>query len=163
LYLIGIVLASQSDITLSEVFMNWRNQVAYSLALALIIVASGCESVAIMPRSDVDSRDVARGDSERGRYDRGDPRDRNIPRDEIVGTVQRIDERDRKIELRTSDGRLTTIKYDSGTRVYSRDLEMQVESLRRGDIVLVQLDRDARGDQYAYVIRMNDRQEGRIR
>ncbi|HEV8343873.1 MAG TPA: hypothetical protein VGR30_15995 [Candidatus Binatia bacterium] len=143
--------------------MNWRNQVAYSLAFALIIVASGCESIALMPRSDVDRDGSARSDVERGRYDRGDARDRNIPRDEIVGTIQRVDERDRKIELRTSDGRLTTVRYDSGTRVYNRDRELQVESLRRGDIILVQLDRDARGDQYAYVIRMNDRQEGIIR
>jgi hypothetical protein len=116
-----------------------------------------------MPRSDVDRDGSARSDVERGRYDRGDARDRNIPRDEIVGTIQRVDERDRKIELRTSDGRLTTVRYDSGTRVYNRDRELQVESLRRGDIILVQLDRDARGDQYAYVIRMNDRQEGIIR
>jgi hypothetical protein len=138
--------------------MNWKNQVAYSLAFAVVIAAFGCENIAVRPRPDVD-----KGGIDPSREARGDVRDRNSPRDEIVGTVQSIDERNRQIQLRTNEGRLTTIKYDSGTRVYSRDRELRVDSLSRGDIILVQVDRDSRGDQYAYVIRMNDRQEGTIR
>lgn len=140
--------------------MNWRNPLAYSLALVLIIAAAGCESVAIMPRQDVDREGISRGGIDTSRDARGDVRDRSFPRDEIAGTVQGVDERNREIQLRTSDGRLATVKYDSGTRVYSRDREMAVDSLRRGDVILVQIDRGSRGDQYASVIRMNDRQEG---
>lgn len=138
--------------------MNWTKRVGYSLLLSLL-VAWGCESVALMPRADVDGGDVARGDYERDRDTRGDVRDRYSRRDEVVGTIQRVDERNRIIQLRTTEGRVTDIKYDSSTRVYSRDQEMQVESLRRGDLILVQVEKDSRGEQYAGLIRMNDRQD----
>jgi len=41
--------------------------------------------------------------------------------------------------------------------VSHRDRSLRVEDLRDGDLVLVEVARDARGDQYAELIRMNDR------
>jgi hypothetical protein len=149
---------------LSEVFMNWTNQVTYSVVLSLIIAASGCENIALMPRPDVDRGDVGRSsidrgsEIERGRDARGDAYERTSPRDEIVGTVQRVDVRDRTIQLRTTDGRLTAIRFDPDTVMYSRDRELPVDSLRYGDLIAVQVKKDSRGEQHADVIRINDRE-----
>jgi hypothetical protein len=128
--------------------MNWTARV-FVLAAWLAAGALGCESVALMPRRDVDRRDtVDRSPSNR---------DRDSTR-EVVGTVERIDEAVREIHLRTSEeGRSVILKYDSRTIVSHRDRDLRVEDLRRGDLVLVDVARDARGDQYAELIRMNDR------
>jgi hypothetical protein len=56
---------------------------------------------------------------------------------------------------------MTVIKYEPATLVYSRDREVPVNSLRPGDLVLVQFNRNARGEQYADVIRVDDRQTKR--
>ena len=122
-----------------------------------VITAWGCESIALMGRPDVDRRDVDRSGIERSR----EARDRTAPRDELVGTVQRVDENRREIQLRTTEGRMTVIKYEPATLVYSRDREVPVNSLRPGDLVLVQFNRNARGEQYADVIRVDDRQTKR--
>jgi len=144
--------------------MNCINRVAHSVALLLIIAASGCESIALMPRPDVDRDEVARSgidrgsEIERGKDARGGVYDRSSPRDEIVGTVQRVDVRDRTIQLRTTEGQLIPIKFDPDTVMYSRDRELPVDSLRYGDLIAVQVKRNAQGEQHADVIRMNDRE-----
>ena len=139
--------------------MNWTNRMAYSLALPLIMASAGCENIALMPRPDVDRGDIDRRSGiERGRDDRGDVYDRSSPRDEIVGTVQRVDIRDKIIQLRTTEGQLIAIKFDPDTVMFSRERELPVDSLRYGDLVAVQLRRGPRGEQYADVIRMNDRE-----
>ena len=122
-----------------------------------VITAWGCESIALMPRPDIDPRDVDRAGIERG----SEARDRAASRDEIVGTVQRVDGNRREIHLRTTEGRMAVVKYEPATLVYSRDREVRVDSLRAGDLVLVQLNRNARGEQYADVIRVDDRQTKR--
>lgn len=131
--------------------MKWNNRIAYALVLPLTIAALGCESVALVGREDIDRRDVSRRDRVF--------RDRDLARDEIIGTVERVDRRDREIHLRTTEARSATVRYDSRTVVISRDRELAVEELRSGDLVLVQVRRDRSGDRYADVIRLNDRQE----
>jgi len=136
----------------------------YPLALLLTILW-GCENVAILPRKDISKDLDRRGDAiARDRVERIPDRDRDVreprlARDEVVGTVQRIDERRREIELRTPEGRAVTVKYDDNTRVMDRDREMRVEYLNYGDLVSIRLDGGFRGEQYADVIRMTDRRD----
>jgi hypothetical protein len=122
--------------------------------LPLLVAAWGCESTALVGRRDVDRRGT-----ERERVYRGDrdARDRDLARDEVAGIVERIDDRRDEIELRTRGGRTMVVKYDSGTRVRDRDRDRRVRDLRRGDFVVVRLDRDSGGEQYAQVIRIDDR------
>jgi hypothetical protein len=131
--------------------MNTWNRF-YALFVFSVIVA-GCESVALMPRADVDRRDY---DPSAIRRDQ-DSSDRDFRTDEVVGTVQRVDEAARDIQLRTSEGRTVVFKYDPRTVVINRDREIRVEDLRYGDVILVRVARNSRGEQYAEYIRMNDR------
>jgi hypothetical protein len=110
---------------------------------------AGCESIALMPRPDIDDRSDT---VTRGRYDR----DRSLA-NELVGTVERVDPSAREIHLRTTEGRMTALKYDPRTIVSHRGRDLRVEDLRRGDFVLVEVSRDGRGDDHAELIRMNDR------
>ncbi|HZA55680.1 MAG TPA: hypothetical protein VE616_15635, partial [Candidatus Udaeobacter sp.] len=83
--------------------MKRTGRFAYLLVLSLMVALSGCESIALMPRPDVDRRDgdqpdLSRRDPDRSEVGRspearGEIRDRDItgPRDEVVGTVERID------------------------------------------------------------------------
>jgi hypothetical protein len=136
--------------------MNWRAWI-FVLTIWLTAGALGCERVALMPRRDVDRRDTpSSGPYERERDLTREERDRDVKR-EVVGTVRRVDDRAREIHLLTTEGRDAVIKYDSRTAVSHRDRSLRVEDLRDGDLVLVEVARDARGDQYAEVIRMNDR------
>jgi len=123
-------------------------------ALPLVLGAWGCENIGLINRDDPDRRRVER---DRDYRTSRDSRDRNWGRDEVVGTVERVDDRNNELHIRTTEGRVTTVQYDSGTIVYDRDRELRVRDLRRGDQVLVRVDRNSRGDQYAGVIRMNDR------
>jgi hypothetical protein len=76
-----------------------------------------------------------------------------------VGTVERIDADKREIHLRTTEARMITIKYDPDISVRGREREFRVDFLRRGDLILVQMSRNSRGERYADLIRLNDRQE----
>jgi hypothetical protein len=140
--------------------MNWSRYILM-LAISFTLGAAGCESVALMPRPDVDQRPdgerrddaLGRGPSER---DRDLATNRRDSTGDVVGTVQRVDERAREIHLRTTEGRTTIVKYSPSTTVTRRDRDLRVEDLRSGDLVLVGVARDSRGDQYAEFIRMND-------
>lgn len=138
-------------------------QMVYALAL-LIMMAWGCENIAVLPRKDI-SDDLKRRGGERDRVARErtdrdrDIRESTLPRNEIVGTVQRIDESRREIQLRTTEGQTVRIKYDDNTPVFNRDRELRVASLNYGDQILVRLDSNSSGERYANVIRMNDRQD----
>lgn len=133
--------------------MVWTYRLAGSLLFALVIGAAGCESIALMPRPDVDEP------ARRVERDRDIPRDSrsNVPRDEIVGTVERIDKGRNEIQLRTTDARVMTIKYDPSTLVYNRDREVGIDGLRPRDLILARVSRGSGGEQYADVIRLNDR------
>jgi hypothetical protein len=134
------------------------NRIVLSLALPLVLASWGCENIGLINRDEPDRRRAERArDSRDYRTDR-DTRDRNWARDEVVGTIERIDERNNEIHLRTTEGRTMVILYDPSTIVNDRDRDLRVRDLRRGDQVLVRVDRNSRGDQYAGLIRMNDRE-----
>ncbi|HEX5607085.1 MAG TPA: hypothetical protein VFY96_11250 [Candidatus Binatia bacterium] len=123
------------------------------IALSVAMAAAGCESVALLPRADVDQRDRAgTSDATIGRTER----DRSRSSAEITGTVQRVDDSRREIMVRTRN-EVVVVKYDPRTVVYDRDRELRVSDLRNGDQVSIQLGRDVGYDRYADVIRMSDR------
>ena len=136
-------------------------RIAYVCLIPLTIAAAGCESVSLIDRGDPYAR-RDRGDRDvdrnrEARRDRDGRGDRDLARDEVIGTVQRVDQDRQEIQLRNSDGQMMRIRYDRATRVYHRDRDLRVNDLRNGDLVRVELDSDNRGDRYAEVIRMNDR------
>ncbi|HWO40997.1 MAG TPA: hypothetical protein VNO43_04260 [Candidatus Eisenbacteria bacterium] len=135
----------------------------YLMPLLLTFVWA-CENVAILPRRDISEDLERRGDAIARDRERIPDRDREVheprfARDEVVGTVQRIDERRREIELRTPEGRTVAVKYDANTRVVDRGRETGVEQLAYGDLVAIRLGGGFRGEQYADVIRMTDRRD----
>ena len=127
--------------------------------LMFLMASAGCESIALLPRPAIDDRaDVSRRDLDRRDLERR-PEDRaEIPRsragDEVTGTVQKVDQNRREIQLRTTEGRMTVIKYDPATVVYNRDREMPVGELRYGDLILIKVVKNNRGEQYADLIRL---------
>ena len=128
--------------------MNTTIRMASFLLLPLLVAAWGCEQVALVNRPDIEREGEYRGGRDYGR---------DTARDEIVGTVERVDRRDREIHVRTSEARTTVVRYDSGTVVVSRGRDLPVDDLRAGDLILVQARRDPRGDPHADVIRLRDR------
>jgi len=132
--------------------MNGAPQVAFTYycvgVLLSIFTASGCESIALWPRPDVDRRGIERTQDGRG-----------SAKDEIVGTVERVDRANNEIQLRTSEAKVIIIKYDPSTVVYSREREVGIDALRPRDLILVRVAKNPRGEQYADLIRLNDRKE----
>ena len=128
-------------------------RMASFLLLPVLVAAWGCEQVALVKRPDVERE---------GEY-RGRDYGRDPARDEIVGTVERVDRRDREIHLRTPEARMTVVRYDSSTVVTNRGRDFPVDELRVGDLILVQVRRDARGDPHADVIRLRDRDDVGLR
>ena len=64
----------------------------HTIALSVAMATVGCESVALLPRADVDQPDRANI----GRVER----ERNRSAEEITGTVQRVDDSRREILVR---------------------------------------------------------------
>jgi hypothetical protein len=129
------------------------------VAFLVLFTSAGCESIALLPRPSIDDRaDVTRRDLDRRELDRRPESRTEIPRqratDEVTGTVQKLDENRREIQLRTTEGRMTVIKYDPATVVYNREREMPVDSLRYGDLILVKIVKNNRGEPYADLIRL---------
>jgi hypothetical protein len=119
-------------------------QTAYGYSiLALALMASGCESIALRPRPDVDRRVI----------------EREAVKDEIVGTLERVDRTNNEIQLRTTEAKVIVIKYDSATRVYRREREVGIEALRPRDLILIRASKTSHGEQYADLIRLNDTEE----
>jgi hypothetical protein len=116
--------------------------------LLSIFTASGCESIAVRPQPDVDRKEIERT-----------PDTRDSAKTEIIGTVERVDRISNEIQLRTTEAKVIVIKYDRATRVYSREREVGIEALRPRDLILVRVAKTPRGEQYADLIRLNDRKE----
>jgi hypothetical protein len=104
--------------------------VAHIALAAVIVTAPGCETIAPSPRPAVDRRGV-----------------------------ERVDRTRNEIQLRTTEAKVIVIKYDPATRVYSREREVGMEALLPRDLILVQLSKTSRGEPYADLIRLNDREE----
>jgi hypothetical protein len=146
--------------------MNRTSWLARALLIALIIPASGCESIALLPRPHIDDIEGRRVERERDvipeSRDREIPpmsRGREVPRDEIVGTVEQVNKSRNEIQLRTTEARVVTIKYDPSTVVYSRDRDVGIDALRPRDLILVRVSKTAGGEQFADLIRLNDRDD----
>jgi hypothetical protein len=127
--------------------------------LVFLLTSTGCESIALLPRPAIDDRaDINRRDLDRGGTERRPENRAELPRqratDEVTGTVQKVDQNRQEIQLRTTEGRMIVIKYDPATVVYNREREMPVDSLRYGDLILVKVVKNTRGEQYADLIRL---------
>jgi hypothetical protein len=129
-------------------FRSYRSALALVVPFVMLFVAAGCESVALFPRPDISRTDP-------------DVRDLPPPVENIAGTVERIDESRRQIQLRTPGGQIRVVKYDPNTVVFNRDERLTVASLRSGDTVFVQVTGSPRGEQYVEVIRMDQRLDAR--
>lgn len=116
-----------------------------------LLLAAGCESVALMPRPDIDDRagsnrapqqDLYARDREAAQRDfYARDREARRPRGEMVGTVDRVDDIRREIYLRTDDRRNVVLKYDPSTVVIDHDRQFSVVDLRSGDFVRAEASR----------------------
>src|SRR5205823_14224576 len=129
---VGDELLQFTDFNGGEVFMKRMASMAYALVLPAMMIISGCESVALMPRPDVDRRYVDRGGVDRSgigrdREPRGDVqvREKGGSRGEVVGTVDSINTAAREIHLGSTEAQLLGIKYDPSIVVRSRDRELR--------------------------------------
>ncbi|MGH7794459.1 MAG: hypothetical protein ACREQ2_06125 [Candidatus Binatia bacterium] len=138
----------------------WTKQLGCTLFLAALATLWGCESVSLLGRESIAPGYEQRSDIDRrGDYDRRDRFDRESRQGQIYGTVQEVDERRSEIRLRTDDGRTSVVRYDNSTRISGGSRDMRVGSLRSGDSVSIQLERNSGGEQYAYAIRVEDRRD----
>ena len=76
--------------------------------------------------------------------------------DEILATVERVDTGSREINLRRNDGRTGVVGYSIDTRVMYRGREYPVSQLEAGDVVVMQLRQDSRGNSYTDLIRVQE-------
>jgi hypothetical protein len=141
--------------------MNPFGRLACAWLLPVAIAAAGCENISLIKREDPlareefgRARDIDRNSELRRDLDRG--------RDQLTGSVQRIDIDRQEVQLRTTDGQLTRIRYDLSTRVVGHDRDMRVDDLRNGDLVRIELSRD-RGERFAEFISLNTRADAASR
>ncbi|HJU63411.1 MAG TPA: hypothetical protein VJ864_15320 [Candidatus Binatia bacterium] len=120
------------------------------MTLTLVLVASGCQSLALRPRPDLDKGGIERETAKI---------EREPVKEEIIGTVERVDRTSNEIRLRTTEAKVIVIKYEPTTRVYIREREVGIDALRPRDLVLIRASKTSRGEQYADLIRLNDRDE----
>ena len=128
---------------------------SYRLVLLItIFTAVGCGSIAVPPQPDVDRRET-----ERTPPVERTPDVRDSAKTEIIGTLERVDKIKNEIQLRTTEAKVIVIKYDPATLVYSRERQVGIEALRLRDLILVRVAKTSRGEQYADLIRLNNRKE----
>ena len=131
--------------------MSRTPEVTYGYRLVLLIsifTAVGCASIAVRPQPDVERREIERI-----------PDAPDSAKTEIIGTVERVDKIKNEIQLRTTEAKVIVIKYDPATLVYSRERQVGIEALRLRDLILVRVAKTSQGEQYADLIRLNDRKE----
>lgn len=83
---------------------------------------------------------------------------------DIVGEVERVDRASRRIYLRPDRGGSRIVAFSSDAQVLYRGREYPLTKLESGDVVAMQMRRDARGDLYADLIRLQEsvREQSRI-
>jgi len=121
--------------------MNLINRAVSGLTLALALtVSAGCSdnNFALIGRDTLP--------------DRASP----PVQDEIVATVERINTGSREISLRPNDGRTRVVGYSTDARVMYRGREYPVSQLEAGDVVVMQLRQDSRGNSYTDLIRVQE-------
>jgi hypothetical protein len=134
-----------------------------ALAIGALSLVFGCESVALLPRENIADRGSGDRREEISRDRDRIAGERDSRRDEILGTVQNVDERNREIRVRTDDGRSSIVRYDGSTRVSNGSRDLRPDSLRSGDEVSIRLGGGSRGEQYADSIRVLDKRGGWLR
>ena len=129
--------------------MNLSNRAALCLALGLALtIIAGCGgNTALVGRDTLPARAT-----------------QPVP-DEIVATVERVDTWSREIHLRPNRGGSAVVAYGDETRVMYRGHEYPVSQLKIGDIVAMQVEKNARGKLHTALIRVQestgDRSQGR--
>ena len=114
--------------------MNPINRVAFGLTLVLALAASaGCEGIALVGRPALE-----------------------LGQDEFVAEVERLDTSSREIHLRPNDSRIRVVGYSADARAIYRGREYPVARLEGGDIVVMQLRQDSRGNSYTDLIRVQE-------
>lgn len=68
--------------------------------------------------------------------------------DELYAEIQGVDTRNRSIQVRTDDGRTGSVRYDANTVVVYQQRQYEVTALERGDVVVMEIQRDSRGEVY---------------
>lgn len=144
--------------------MSRTPEVTYGYRLVLLIAiftTVGCASIAVRPQPDADRREIERTPPivERTPPVERTPDARDSAKTEIIGTVERVDKTKNEIQLRTTEAKVIVIKYDPATLVYSRERQVGIEALRLRDLILVRVAKTSQGEQYADLIRLNDRKE----
>jgi hypothetical protein len=121
--------------------MNLINRGAFSLVLLVALtVSAGCSdnNFALIGRDTLPDRAS------------------QSVQDEIVATVERVDTGFREINLRPNDGRTRVVGYSTDARVMYRGREYPVSQLQSGDVVVMQLRQDSRGNSYTDLIRVQE-------
>lgn len=116
--------------------------------LGFLVAVTGCESIALSPQPNIGSRGIERS-----------PDRSVVAREEIIGTVERVDRAKNEIQLRTTEAKVIVIKYDPATRVYSREREVGIDGLSPRDLILARVSKTSQGESYADLIRLNDKGE----
>jgi hypothetical protein len=120
--------------------MNLFNQAASGVALAVALTAlAGCSgNTALIGRESLPGRAS------------------QPVRSEIVGTVERVDTGSNEIHLRPSPGHPGMVTYSPETRVMYLGRVYPVSQLQLGDIVAMQMEKDARGNPHTHMIRLQE-------
>jgi len=115
--------------------MSLINRVALGLTLALALTAiTGCsDNIALVGRSTLE-----------------------LGQDEFVAEVERLNTSSREIHLRPNNSRTRVVGYTADARVVFRGREYPVTQLESGDVVVMQLRQDSRGNSYTDLIRVQE-------
>lgn len=97
-----------------------NDALAWALLVALVV---GCESIALMPRPDIDAPDAPRS---------------------ITASINGIDQQLREVYLRTRNNQHYVVNYTNDTRITDRGRELSVSQLRVGDQVRVDVREEGR-------------------
>jgi hypothetical protein len=115
--------------------MNLINRGALGLTLVLALAAiAGCsDNIALVARPTLE-----------------------LGQDEFVAEVERLDISSREIHLRPNNSRTRVVGYSTEARVMDRGREYPVTQLEAGDVVVMQLRQDSRGNSYTDLIRVQE-------
>ena len=76
--------------------------------------------------------------------------------EEIFAEIARVDGRSRQLNLRLENNRDRVVEYSADARVLYRGRDYSIAQLENGDKVSMQLKRDARGNSYTDLIRVQE-------
>ena len=115
--------------------MTCINRAALGLTLAVALTAiAGCsDNIALVGRPTLE-----------------------LGQDEFVAEVDRLDTSSREIHLRPNNSRTRVVGYSTDARVMYRGREYPVSQLQSGDVVVMQLKQDSRGNSYTDLIRVQE-------